>query len=72
MKTIGAAAFKQRCLAILDRLGPEGIVITKHGRAVAKVLPIGRASRDLIGSLRGKIRIAGDIMATGIRWRADA
>ena len=72
MKTIGAAAFKQRCLALLDRLGPEGIVITKHGRPVAQVLPIERASGALIGCLRGKIGIVGDLLSTGVRWRADA
>jgi prevent-host-death family protein len=40
MNTLGAAKFKQQCLAILDRLGPEGIVITKHGKPVAKLVPI--------------------------------
>ena len=29
MSTMGATRFKQQCLAILDRLEPEGIVITK-------------------------------------------
>lgn len=26
---------------------------------------------SLIGSLRGRIRVRGDIMATGVRWDAD-
>jgi hypothetical protein len=30
MKTIGAARFKERCLALLDHLGPEGVIITKR------------------------------------------
>jgi antitoxin (DNA-binding transcriptional repressor) of toxin-antitoxin stability system len=72
MKTIGAAKFKEQCLSILDHLGPEGIVITKHGKPVAKLLPIDRTDAEHIGSLRGHIRILGDIMSTGIKWDADA
>jgi hypothetical protein len=33
MKKIAAAKFKERCLSILDRLDPEGVVITKHAIA---------------------------------------
>lgn len=68
VKQIGAAQFRQRCLAILDQLGPQGIVITKHGRPVAKVIPIGADSASLIGSLKGKLDIRGDIQSTGERW----
>ncbi len=72
MKTVGAARFKEQCLALLDSLGPEGIVITKHGKPVAKVIPIGRESSALIGCLRRKIRVRGDILSTGLRWNAHA
>jgi prevent-host-death family protein len=72
MKTIGAAKFKERCLALLDSLDPEGLVITKHGKPVAKVIPYARQSASLIGSLRGKIEIRGDILSTGVRWDTDA
>lgn len=70
MKTVAAAKFKEQCLAILDRLEPDGIVITKHGKPIAKVLPIERASADLIGTLRGRIRVKGDIQTTGLKWDA--
>ncbi len=70
MTKIAAAKFKEQCLSILDRLDPEGIVITKHGKPVAKLLPIERASADLIGSLRGRIRVKGDIQTTGLKWDA--
>lgn len=72
MKQVGAAQFKQQCLAILDHLGPEGVVITKHGRPVAKVIPIGADSASLIGCLKGKLEIRGDIMSTGERWDAES
>ena len=72
MKTMGAAKFKEQCLALLDRLDAEGLIITKHGRPVARVLPYEREFNEVIGSLRGKIEIRGDIMSTGVRWDADA
>ena len=68
MKEIGAAQFKARCLAILDDLTPEGIVITKHGRPVARLLPVGREGADLIGSLSDRIEIRGDLESTGAVW----
>ena len=72
MKTIGAAKFKEQCLSILDHLAPEGLIITKHGKPVARVVPYPQSSAQLIGSLKGKIRIDGDIISTGVAWDADA
>jgi prevent-host-death family protein len=71
MKTIAAAKFKEQCLALLDSLEPDGILVTKHGRPVARVLPAGRASAALIGTLRGRLNIRGDITTTGVLWDAD-
>jgi len=72
MKQMGAAQFKERCLSVLDTLDPEGIVITKHGRPVAKLIPIGCASAALIGSFKGRIRVKGNILSTGVRWDAQS
>ena len=72
MKRIGAAQFKEQCLSLLDKLTVEGLIITKHGRPVARVVPYPRLSADLIGSLREKITINGDILSAGIGWDADA
>jgi prevent-host-death family protein len=72
MKKVGAAKFKEQCLAILDQVGPEGIVITKHGKPVAKLIPIATDSASLIGSLRGKIRFKGNVLSTGLRWNAQS
>jgi prevent-host-death family protein len=68
VKTVPATRFKAQCLSLLDRVGPEGIVITKHGKPVAKLLPMSVDSAGLIGSLKGKLSIKGDIFSTGIRW----
>ena len=72
MKTIGAAKFKEQCLALLDRLDAEGLVITKHGKPVARILPYGSGDADLIGSLRQKTEVRGEIFSTNLHWDADA
>ena len=72
MKQIAAAKFKERCLSILDRVDPDGIVITKRGKPVAKLIPIRTASASLIGSLKGKLKIKGDILSTRARWDAQS
>ena len=72
METIEAAEFKEQCLALMDRLDAEGLIVTKHGKPVARVLPFDQDCADLIGSLKNKIEIRGDILTTGVRWNADA
>lgn len=69
---MGAAKFKEQCLSIIDHLDKNGVVITKHGKPVAKLIPIGASNADLIGSLKGKIDILGDIFTTGIKWNAES
>jgi prevent-host-death family protein len=71
MRQLGAAKFKEQCLAILDELDDEGLVITKRGTPVAKLIPIRTESAALIGSLAGKLRIEGDILSTGVSWDAE-
>jgi prevent-host-death family protein len=72
MKTIGAAQFKARCLALLDEVEPDGLIITKHGKAVARLTPVTSASADLVGCLAGRIRIKGPLLSTGAIWRAGS
>jgi len=49
LRKIAATAFKKQCLALLDKLPEEGLVITKHGRILARVLPYrGKECRILI------------------------
>lgn len=51
VKIMGAARFKEQCLSLIDSLKPEGIVITKHGKPVARLVPIERESGELLGRL---------------------
>jgi prevent-host-death family protein len=71
MKHIPAAKFKEQCLALLDRVDKEGIVITKRGKPVAKLVPLSADSASLIGSLKDKVRIKGNILSTGLPWDAE-
>ena len=72
MKQIAAAKFKEQCLAILDHVDEDGIVITKRGKPVAKLIPIRAESAALIGSLKGKLTIKGDLLSTGQKWDAES
>jgi prevent-host-death family protein len=71
MKQIAAAKFKETCLSLLDSVDPDGIVITKRGKPVAKLIPFASDSSELIGSLAGKLRIKGNILSTGAAWNAE-
>lgn len=65
------SSFKEQCLSLIDHLEPEGLVITKHGRPVARITPIRSSCADLIGSMHGKIAIHADILSTGAKWDAQ-
>ena len=74
-KTLNVSDFRKQCLALIDHLPAEGVIITKRGRAVAKLLPMEEAQQDnrhLFGALKGRLRIRGDIMSTGDRWNAES
>jgi antitoxin (DNA-binding transcriptional repressor) of toxin-antitoxin stability system len=64
---INASKFKEQCLSLLDHL-----VITKHGKPVARVIPVRSDCKDLIGCLKGKIRVNGPILSTGVKWDAES
>ncbi len=72
MKTIGADEFKEQCLALPDQLDSEGLIVTKDGEPVAWVIPYAQHWGNLIGSLRHKIVIRGDIFSTGISWDSES
>lgn len=77
MKTIAAEQFEDECLPLLDNVDPDGIVLTKRGKPVARLFPFKSSDhsltgRQLIGALKGKFTIRGDIMSTGITWDAES
>jgi antitoxin (DNA-binding transcriptional repressor) of toxin-antitoxin stability system len=68
MKQIAAAAFKKQCLSVLDDVDPDGIVITKDGKPVAKLIPLGPDSARRSGSVDKKTEIRGSAVPTGQEW----
>jgi len=75
MKQIAAAEFKAHCLRYLDEVDSDGILITKHGKPVARLMPAGLPSGDvLIGSMRGLLRVkeGDDLFSTYERWNAES
>lgn len=72
MQEMSVSKFKEQCLSLLDHLDPEGILVTKHGKPIARVIPAETGCAALIGSMQGKIDIKGDIFTTGIEWNAES
>ena len=71
--TIPAGEFKAKCLKLLDKVAEdrETLVITKHGRPVAEVVPIRSEQRDIVGSMKGSVTILGDIISPlDVEWDA--
>jgi len=74
MKTIKASEFKAKCLKLMDEVAETGepLVITKHGKPVARLIPEPTQRRSIIGLHKGQIEILGDIVApTGVEWEAE-
>lgn len=73
--SIPAAVFKAECLRLMDEVARTGqpVVITKHGKPVAQLVPVPAAPRSLFGYMRNTVTIKGDIVAsTGESWSADS
>ena len=61
---IGAGEFKAKCLKLLDEVANkrEPLVISKHGKAVAKLVPM-PLNAELFGALAGSVHQEGDIVS---------
>jgi prevent-host-death family protein len=73
--SIPAAVFKAECLKLMDEVARTGqpIVITKHGRPVAQLVPVPAEPESLFGYMSDTLTIQGDVVApTGEPWSADA
>ena len=68
---MAASAFKANCLAVMEDVQAkhETIVITKHGKPVAKLVPVEPQGDDIFGFLRGKVTITGDVVSPTLSRR---
>jgi prevent-host-death family protein len=73
-RRIAAGEFKATCLALLDEVQRErkAILITKRGKAVARLVPLDDSAPALFGRMKGTGVITGDIVGpTGAIWDVD-
>ncbi len=61
---IGAGEFKAKCLQLLDDVAEQRgtLVITKHGKPVAKLVPV-EPEQHLFGALKGSVVEEHDIIS---------
>ena len=74
-RTIKASEFKAKCLKLMDEVAETGeeIIITKHGKPVAKLTPCQEKRKSLLGIHRGLIQIHGDIIEPiDVEWEAES
>jgi prevent-host-death family protein len=72
MRKMAAGSFKTNCLAVMDEVQSKRaiVVITKHGKPVAKLVPVEpRDDDDIFGCLRGKVTITGNVVAPALTRR---
>ena len=68
MKKMAAGAFKTNCLAVMDEVQAkhETVVITKHGKPVAKLVPVSTGTDEIYNFLGGKGAVIGDVVSPAI------
>ena len=63
-QSVAASEFKAKCLRLLDEVDRtrKEVVITKRGRAVARLVPIDKPAPVVFGRMKGTGEILGDIV----------
>jgi prevent-host-death family protein len=72
--SVGATEFKTHCLALIDQVAQHRVplIVTKHGRPVARLVPYEAETGRAFGVLAGTVRASDDLTApTGEDWDAD-
>jgi len=75
VNTYGSAEFKTHCLRIIDEVAASGqsVLLTKRGRPVARVVPIGPSdSRPVFGLLKGSAQWTAPLYSTQEHWNAES
>jgi prevent-host-death family protein len=74
--TIAASKFKAECLRLMDEVAAtrQPLIITKHRKPVARLMPVEVQPKSFLGRLRGRFEVTGDIVAPIIaerEWELD-
>lgn len=73
-EVVSASELKAHCSQMIARVerGRVSLTITRHGRPVARIVPIDEEQQSLFGCLRGSVTIHGDIVEpVDVVWEAD-
>ena len=65
---MAAGFFKAKCLAVMDevQIKREPVLITKHNKPVAKLVPADQGTDEIYNFLQGKGAIVGDVISPAI------
>ncbi len=68
MKKMAAGSFKIHCLSVMDEVQAkrETVLITKHGKPVAKLVPVDEATDDIYNFFGGKGTIVGNVVSPAL------
>jgi prevent-host-death family protein len=68
MKKMAAGFFKIHCLSVMDEVQAkrETVLITKHGKPVAKLVPADKDTDDIYDFLGGKGSVTGDVVSSAV------
>lgn len=63
-RSIPASQFKAKCLGLMDEVRRTGeeIVVTKHGKAIVKIVPLRIYLQSAYGCMAGTAIITGDVV----------
>ncbi len=72
-RELPAGEFKATCLKVMDDVAQDrrAVTVTKHGKPVARLVPIKEEAGSPFGWLKGSVTLAGDIVAPRIREAAN-
>ena len=68
MRKMAAGAFKTNCLAVMDEVQAKRVtvVITKHGKPVAKLVPVNAEDDDIFNFMGDKDAVVGDVVSPAL------
>lgn len=69
-----AAEFKAKCLKVMETVRATGqeVVITKHGKPVARLVPVAYGPKPIFGRNAGMTLYEGDLISPiDVEWEAE-
>jgi antitoxin (DNA-binding transcriptional repressor) of toxin-antitoxin stability system len=65
LEALGLEREAHECLKLMDEVARTGrpVVITKHGKPIAQLVPIPAQSRSLFGYMKNTVQIKGDVIS---------